>query len=169
MEIRMIRESDAQSFTELNSNLDGETRFMMLEPGERNPDPDSQQTHITQLLSSGNSMIFVAEEELQKKLIGYIGLFGGRFKRISHSAHIVMGILEEYRGKGLGKALMQTAEEWAKDVGLKRLELSVITDNEPAIALYTKQGFEVEGFKKHSLIINSRFVDEYYMAKLLKD
>ena len=163
----MIRESDAGNFVELNSKLNHETRFMMLEPGERNTDAEEQKIQIQQLIASGNSMIFVAEEESNEELVGYIGVFGGRFIRITHCAHIVMGILKKFRGQGLGKALMQTAEEWAKDVGLKRLELSVMTDNETAIALYTRMGYEVEGLKRHSLRIDNKFADEYYMSKLI--
>ncbi|MCE1245410.1 MAG: GNAT family N-acetyltransferase [Firmicutes bacterium] len=167
MEIRMITESDAEKFLELSKKLDQETRFMMLEPGERNTTVEEQENQLRQLLTSGNSMIFVAEREETGELVGYIGLFGGRYIRISHCAHIVMGILENYRGQGLGKAFMQTAEQWARDTGIRRLELSVVTDNEVAIALYTKTGFEVEGLKKRSLLIDSRFVDEYYMVKLI--
>jgi RimJ/RimL family protein N-acetyltransferase len=39
--------------------------------------------------------------------------------------------------------------------------------NEAALALYKKMGFEIEGRKKHSLLINGTYVDEYCMAKLL--
>jgi RimJ/RimL family protein N-acetyltransferase len=39
--------------------------------------------------------------------------------------------------------------------------------NEAALALYRKMGFEIEGKKRHSLLINNTYVDEYWMAKLL--
>jgi RimJ/RimL family protein N-acetyltransferase len=39
--------------------------------------------------------------------------------------------------------------------------------NERAIRLYKKMGFEIEGTKKHSLLISGSYVDEYYMAKLI--
>ena len=39
--------------------------------------------------------------------------------------------------------------------------------NEAGIALYKKRGFEVEGTKKHSLLVNGQYVDEYYMARLV--
>lgn len=38
---------------------------------------------------------------------------------------------------------------------------------EPGIALYKKQGFEIEGTRKHAYIINGQYVDEYYMGKIL--
>lgn len=47
-----------------------------------------------------------------------------------------------------------------------RLELTVRCDNEPAIHLYRKNGFVVEGVKKHTMRVNGEYVDEYTMAKL---
>ncbi len=166
VEIRMIQESDAVPFMNLNMKLDRETRFMMLEPDERSSDPEYYSKQIKDLLSTKNSIIFVVDTGTE--LVGYIGLFGGRFKKILHSAHIVIGIVNEYRGKGLGKALFEISEQWAKDVGISRLELTVVTANEPAVALYKKRGFETEGVKKNSLFIDGEFVDEYYMGKILK-
>lgn len=42
-----------------------------------------------------------------------------------------------------------------------------MSHNKAGVALYKKQGFEIEGTKRHSLLVNGQFVDEYYMAKLL--
>jgi len=42
-----------------------------------------------------------------------------------------------------------------------------MTHNKAGIALYKKRGFEIEGTKRHSMLVNSHYVDEYYMAKLL--
>ena len=43
-----------------------------------------------------------------------------------------------------------------------------MVDNHAGIALYKKMGFEIEGVKKDSLLINDQYVDEYYMSKILK-
>jgi len=165
LEVRMIQESDAGPFLTLNSKLDNETKFMMLEPDERNVDAEFEKQQIETLLASGNSTIFVVED--RNELVGYIALFGGRYRRIRHCAHIVIGILAEYRGKKLGTILFQIAEKWAADVELTRLELTVISDNKAALALYKKMGFEIEGLKKNSLFIDGKYVDEYYMGKAI--
>jgi RimJ/RimL family protein N-acetyltransferase len=44
-----------------------------------------------------------------------------------------------------------------------------MTHNEAGIALYRRRGFEIEGIKKHSLLLSGRYVDEYYMARLLEE
>ena len=49
---------------------------------------------------------------------------------------------------------------------LHRLELLVLTDNEQAIKLYKRHGFEVEAKKHHAAVVRGRFVDEYLMGRL---
>jgi RimJ/RimL family protein N-acetyltransferase len=113
-----------------------------------------------------NSTIFVAEQE-KGKLVGYLIAIGGSVKRTKHSAYLVIGILEEYRGRGIGTKLFQRLEEWAINAKISRLELTVVTQNEAGITLYKKSGFEIEGIKRKSLMINDEFYNEYFMSKLL--
>jgi RimJ/RimL family protein N-acetyltransferase len=58
-------------------------------------------------------------------------------------------------------------EDWARRVGLHRLELTVMPHNERAIALYQKRGFSIEGEISHSLYIDGEYVDEFLMAKIV--
>jgi RimJ/RimL family protein N-acetyltransferase len=50
---------------------------------------------------------------------------------------------------------------------IHRLELTVVTENQAGLQLYKKMGFEIEGTKRQSLYIDGKFVDEYYMSKLV--
>ena len=165
MIIRTIREEDAGQFLGLCKQLDVETQFMLLEPGERTTTLVEQQTQIDILLKQENQTIFVAEQD--NRLVGYLEASGGTFKRNRHSAYLVIGILQAFTGRGTGTQLFQTMEEWARQHHIHRLELTVMTHNTAGIALYKKQGFVIEGTKRHSLLINGQYVDEYYMSKLL--
>ncbi len=166
MIIRTIRESDAEQFLNLCNKLDTETQFMMLEPGERTTTPEEQRTQIEHLLKHENQTIFVAEHDDQ--LVGYLAAIGGEFKRNRQSAYIIIGILQAFTGQGIGTKLFQMLEEWAQKQHIYRLELTVMIHNKAGVTLYKKQGFEIEGTKRHSLLVNGQFVDEYYMAKLLE-
>ena len=165
MIIRTICEDDAEHFLSLCKQLDLETQFMLLEPGERKTPLEEQQTQIHLLLRQENQTIFVAEQDHQ--LIGYLAASGGTFQRNRHSAYLVIGILQAFTGQGIGTQLFQRLEEWAKKKHIHRLELTVMTHNTMGIALYKKQGFAIEGTKRHSLLINGQYVDEFYMSKLL--
>lgn len=165
MIIREIKEIDAEEFFNLCKKLDEETQFMILEPGERITTVGEQLNQIKSVLSKDNQTILVAENNGQ--LIGYIGVYGGRYKRNKHSVYIVIGILQNFTWQGIGTSLFLELEKWAHQKKVRRLELTVMVHNEAAIALYKKMGFEIEGTKRHSLFINGSYVDEYYMSKLL--
>jgi RimJ/RimL family protein N-acetyltransferase len=164
MIIRTIREDDGEQFLSLCKQLDMETQFMLLEPGERTTTLVEQQAQIDILLKQENQTILVAEQD--NRLVGYLEASGGTFKRNRHSAYLVTGILQAFAGQGIGTQLFQRMEDWAQQQHIHRLELTVMTHNTAGIALYKKQGFEIEGTRRNALLINSQYVDEYYMSKL---
>jgi ribosomal protein S18 acetylase RimI-like enzyme len=58
---------------------------------------------------------------------------------------IGMAVAREWRGRGVGFALLESAIEWARERGLHKLSLSVFAHNKAAIGLYRKVGFVEEG------------------------
>ncbi|MBV9229503.1 MAG: GNAT family N-acetyltransferase [Chloroflexi bacterium] len=165
MIIRMIRESDAEQLLNLRRLVNGETQFMLREPDEMTTTVAEQQEQIKQTLAKENQAIFVAEHDNQ--LVGYLNARGGPFKRNRHCVYIVIGILKAFTRQGIGTQLFIELERWARQQGLTRLELTVMTHNAAGIALYKKRGFEIEGMMRHALIVDGQYVDEYFMAKLL--
>ncbi|WP_042455463.1 GNAT family N-acetyltransferase [Neobacillus dielmonensis] len=165
MIVRKIKLSDAESYLELCKTLDTETKFMLFEPGERKTTVEKQTQRIKDLLSEDLSTILVCESN--GKLVGHLAAIREGKRRIVHSAYIVVGILQDYTGKGIGTQLFTELENWAAANQVHRLELTVMCHNEAAVALYKKMGFEIEGVKRHSLIIDGNYIDEYYMGKLL--
>ena len=57
-------------------------------------------------------------------------------------------------------------DEWAREKGLVRLELTVECINADAVKLYQKCGFQSEGTRQKSMKVDDKFIDEYYMAKI---
>ncbi|HEX5449234.1 MAG TPA: GNAT family N-acetyltransferase [Gaiellaceae bacterium] len=83
-------------------------------------------------------------------------------------AEIGMCVANGWRGKGVGSALMSTAEEWAREQGAHKLSLGVFAHNERAIALYVKHGFVEEGRRvKHYRRKSGDLYDSLEMGKLL--
>lgn len=163
MIIRKTVPADAEKLIELMKHVE-ESDFMLFEPGERKTDAEQFSKRIEAL--SGDSAIFIAEDS--NGINGYLFAIGEELRRKRHSVYIALGIAEGQRGKGIGTKLFETLESWAAGKGLRRLELTVMENNEAGRALYKKAGFEIEGTKRDSLIIDGRFVDEFYMSKILE-
>jgi putative acetyltransferase len=74
---------------------------------------------------------------------------------------------DDYAGRGIGRALIEALLDLADNyLGLKRVELDVITDNEAAIHLYESLGFEREGIKRCALFRGGTFVDLLMMGRI---
>jgi ribosomal protein S18 acetylase RimI-like enzyme len=84
----------------------------------------------------------------------------------AHRGTLGMGVLEAYRGMGIGRALIEAALAAARARGLARVDLQVLADNERAIALYRAVGFVVEGVKRDAYRVDGRSVDLVDMALL---
>ena len=163
--IRPATPDDAAAFLALRQQIDLETKFMMLEPGERQTTVERERERLAAITTSDNKQTFLAEDDGQ--LIGWLWANGGDFRRNYHSVHIVIGIKAEYINRGIGTRLFQACEAWARERGLHRLELTVMTHNELGIALYKKMGFQIEGTAPDAMRVDGEYVDLHYMSKLL--
>jgi L-phenylalanine/L-methionine N-acetyltransferase len=105
---------------------------------------------------------------VENEVIGQSGLhtFPNRPRR-RHAGQLGISVRDDWQGKGAGTALMQAmvnlADKW---LNLSRLELDVYTDNDPAIHLYQKFGFVIEGTHLRYAFRDGEFVDVYSMARL---
>lgn len=83
-----------------------------------------------------------------------------------HSGVLGMGVTRDHRGKGIGRALMQATLSAAKASGMRRIELTVRVDNQPAKRLYESFGFVTEGLCVRHMCIDGQFIDSWLMALL---
>jgi L-phenylalanine/L-methionine N-acetyltransferase len=106
---------------------------------------------------------------LQGKIVGFGALYilgDGQ----SHSGWIMLGVREELHRRGIGSILMRMLVATAHVfVGLQRLQLTVYSDNEVAIRLYEKFGFEIEGFHRRFARRGTDFVDAFTMARIFDE
>jgi len=164
MDIKNLTVANSGELLDLMTALDNETKFMMLEPGERDTSVESMEKR---LLGIDETMSIYIGAFVDSSLVGFVSLWRDSANRAKHSAYIVIGVISSYAGKGIGKLLLREGEKWAKNNGVTRLELTVMTHNTNAVKLYEKVGFVKEGVKKKSLIVDGCYVDEFYMAKIL--
>jgi L-phenylalanine/L-methionine N-acetyltransferase len=106
--------------------------------------------------------------EVDGRVVGNIGLhlYPDRPRR-RHAATFGMAVHDDWQGMGIGGALLQgildLADRW---LNLTRIELEVYTDNEAAIRLYERAGFEQEGRLRNYAFRDGQYVDAYVMARL---
>jgi L-phenylalanine/L-methionine N-acetyltransferase len=103
---------------------------------------------------------------LDGKLVGCAGVMQLKGRR-SHVGHIWVTVHDDFHGRGIGSAMMaalvDVSDNW---LSLKRLELAVYVDNEPAVRLYRKFGFAVEGTRRADTFRDGEYVDSLIMARL---
>jgi putative acetyltransferase len=86
--------------------------------------------------------------------------------RRRHAGQIGMVVHDDFQGQGVGTALLQAALDVADNwLNLRRMELEVYTDNEPAVRLYTRAGFVIEGTLRQYVYRDGQYVDVYSMAR----
>ena len=110
-------------------------------------------------------MVFVAC--LDGEVVGNAGMHSNARARRSHAMALGLTVRSDHHGKGVGTALMQAVCESADNwMNVIRLELTVFTDNERAIALYRKFGFEIEGTHKAYALRDGVYADTHFMARI---
>jgi putative acetyltransferase len=102
------------------------------------------------------------------KVVGWADISPSSNPRMSHRGALGMGVLSEYRGKGLGTLLLQACLEHASKIGLEKVELSVYSTNVVAIGLYKKFGFQQSGLIKSYRKLNGRYFDCVQMELFLR-
>lgn len=102
------------------------------------------------------------------EVIGNLGLhtYPAKWRR-RHVGGIGMAVRDEWQGKGVGTELMRAVLDLADNwLNLTRMELAVYTDNEAAIALYEKFGFETEGTHRRYAFKDGKYADALSMARV---
>ena len=163
--IRRVTPADAAATADYMRALRAEVAAGQLDTVPwRQPKTEEEQRKLLSLMEAApNSTILAAF--LGGAVIGLVDIRGGSNEFDRHSGVLGISVARDWRGKGLGRALMQAAIAEAKAwPGFCRIELEVVTWNTPAIALYESLGFRIEGRKRKAACFRGRPEDEFLMA-----
>ena len=127
---------------------------------EAQPEPDTLR-FVKSNLENGNPMMVALAGD---KVIGWCDVRREFFPSRAHRGTLGIGLLPEWRGRGVGRRLLEATLTQARRSGFKRIELDVHADNSRAIALYEKAGFVREGVVRDASLIDSVFRDAILMA-----
>jgi RimJ/RimL family protein N-acetyltransferase len=87
---------------------------------------------------------------------------------LAHSGTLGIGLRPPYRGRGIGKELMEATLAGARNRGYTRVELTVRIDNLRAMRLYENVGFRHEGTLRNHIRVDGRYYDSHLMAVLFE-
>lgn len=98
------------------------------------------------------------------EVIGWVHLEEREQQKLSHVVYLTMGLLDEYRGLGIGSTLMDRGVSWARDKGYRKVASNIPATNESAVDFLEKNDWEVEAIRPDHYIIDDRLVDEVLLA-----
>ncbi len=157
--VRRSEPEDAQGIKEIYACENAYSQTLQL-PFASTKDWQNRMANVPE-----NVYSFVAE--IDGKIVGNLGFEICKNPRRRHAGSFGMGVMDDHQGQGVGSALLsaliELADQW---LNLRRIELTVYTDNEAAVALYKKFGFVVEGECADFAFRNGRFISAYSMARI---
>ena len=165
MQIRELTKTDAIEYRTLRLRALKEhpTAFSSSYDEQRDWPLEIFVERLSETPGSGDSFILGCFADA--KLIGTIGFFREREPKCAHLGTIVgMYVAAEQQGNGYGRTLLKQALERARQLpGLKLVQLSVTTTNEPTKTLYASFGFEIYGRAPQAVFVDGEYIDEYLM------
>ena len=156
--IRHVEAADAQALRLLNTHPGVYHQTLQL------PHPSMEMWQERVMKKPGRRHLVAC---LDGNVVGHLALDVMENPRRSHVATFGISVSADVQGRGAGSALMREminlCDNWLR---IERIELTVFADNAPAIALYRKYGFVVEGTGKRFALRDGEFVDALYMARV---
>ncbi|MHC3437140.1 GNAT family N-acetyltransferase [Natrialbaceae archaeon A-gly3] len=107
-------------------------------------------------------MFFVAT--VGEEVVGWVHLNAPELDKLSHTAELTVGVIEEYRGHEIGSHLLSRGLEWAGSHAYEKVYNSVPSTNEEAIAFLEAHGWEIEAVREDHYKLDGEYVDEVMMA-----
>jgi RimJ/RimL family protein N-acetyltransferase len=158
--IRPAEPGDAAALVRLGSDVGSEPEGWLISGGWRGA--GAERRYLRAVGRSRDSAVFVAEAD--DGIVGRLSVARDAHPASRHVADLGLIVAASHRRRGIGSALLDAAVTWARQVGVRKLELHVFPHNEPAIALYEKYGFRREGYRSEHYRREDGYVDAILMA-----
>ena len=142
--VRNAVASDARALRDIMQRTHAQTDYLLSYPDEQSVDDEQEARSLEETERSCNEVELVAI--IDGRIVGSAGVSAVRSRRkVAHRARFGISILKEYWGMGIGRMLTDASIDCARQAGYTQLELEVVADNERAVALYRRAGFEEYG------------------------
>ena len=161
--VRTAEPGDAEGLTHLAEAVSGEPEAWLISADGEWRSVGDERRYLKALRRYPHAAVFVAERA-DGAVVGRLSVARDPHPASAHVADLGLMVAKEARRRGVGRALLEAAVDWARASGIRKLELHVFPWNEPAIALYEQFGFEREGYRKAHYHRAGEDVDAILMA-----
>jgi RimJ/RimL family protein N-acetyltransferase len=161
MRVRRAEPSDAEALADLGDAVGSEPEgWLVTTNGWRNV--ADERRYLRAIRRYPNAAVFVAEDD--GVVVGRLSVARDQHPACRHVADLGLMVAASHRRRGIGTALLEAAADWARDSGVKKLELHVFPYNTGAIKLYERFGFTKEGYRHAHYKRGDEYVDAILMA-----
>jgi RimJ/RimL family protein N-acetyltransferase len=163
--VRRASPGDAGALVELAEAVASEPEGWLISDGTWRT-PGEERRFLRALRRYSDAAVFVAElsEDTENRIVGRLSLGRDPHPASRHVADLGLMVSAGHRRRGIGKALLRQAVDWARESGVRKLELHVFPHNEGAIALYEGFGFRREGLRRGHYRRGEEYLDAILMA-----
>jgi RimJ/RimL family protein N-acetyltransferase len=159
--VRRATPADAGALVELARVVVAEPEGWLISDGGWRSVAEERR-YLRALRRHPHAAVFVAD--MPEGLVARLSLARDTHPASYHVADLGLMVAAGYRRRGIGRALLEQAVEWAREAEVTKLELHVFPHNEPAIALYEGFGFEREGYRRGHYRRGDGYADAVLMA-----
>jgi RimJ/RimL family protein N-acetyltransferase len=159
--VRPAEPGDASALVQLAREVGAEPEGWLISTSEWRGAGDERR-YLRSLRRSRDAAVFVAEAP--EGIVGRLSVGRDPHPASRHVADLGLMVAKGHRRRGIGRALLEQAVEWARQAEVSKLELHVFPYNEPAIQLYDAFGFRREGYRERHYRRDDELVDAILMA-----
>jgi RimJ/RimL family protein N-acetyltransferase len=165
--VRPADPGDAHALTRLAEAVSAEPEGWLISADGEWRSVGDERRYLRAVRRYPHAAVFVAERN-DGAIVGRLSLARDTHPASTHVADLGLMVAKDARRHGVGRALLEAAETWARGAGVRKLELHVFPWNEPAIQLYERFGFEREGYRKGHYHRAGEDVDAILMALVIR-
>jgi RimJ/RimL family protein N-acetyltransferase len=155
---------DAENIIGVVNSVGAEKTYILTK--KFNHDVEWERNFIRERVKDKRDVLLVVAE-VEGNIVGVSDITIGNSPKNRHVGGVGISIMKEWRGLGIGTAMMNYMIDWAKGRRLENLSLEVFSTNRQAIRLYEKFDFQVEGRRRKQYKIEKNYVDGIIMSRFI--